>query len=135
MNHLAHLIKHCKMTLFSIAILIVSLFSSAATVLATTPRAAAAGEVNVTGITVDKNKISNGERVNVGITFEGGQNVQPGKTITIDLPQDTTNVAGLKGVSGSISIDATYNGQTVKDVATATVSNDKVTIVFYLMIT
>ena len=43
-----------------------------------------------------KNDVKAGQKVNVGITFEGGQNVQPGKTITIDLPQNTTNLAGLQ---------------------------------------
>ena len=131
MDHLVHLIKHCKMTLLSIAILITSLFSSTATVLATTPRSGvAAGEVQVTGVTVNKNDVKAGQKVNVGITFEGGQNVQPGKTITIDLPQNTTNLAGLHGVTGTINIDGTYNGQIVKNVATATISADKVTIKF-----
>ena len=136
MDHLAHLIKHCKMTLLSIAILITSLFSSTATVLATTPRSGvAAGDVQVTGVTVNKNDVKAGQKVNVGITFEGGQNVQPGKTITIDLPQNTTNLAGLHGVTGTINIDGTYNGQTVKDVATATISADKVTIKFNQSVT
>ena len=131
MDHLVHLIKHCKMTLLSIAILITSLFSSTATVLATTPRSGvAAGEVQVTGVTVNKNDVKAGQKVNVGITFEGGQNIQPGKTITIDLPQNTTNLAGLHGVTGTINIDGTYNGQIVKNVATATISADKVTIKF-----
>ena len=124
------------MTLLSIAILITSLFSSTATVLATTPRSGvAAGDVQVTGVTVNKNDVKAGQKVNVGITFEGGQNVQPGKTITIDLPQNTTNLAGLHGVTGTINIDGTYNGQTVKDVATATISADKVTIKFNQSVT
>ena len=130
MDHLVHLIKHCKMALLSVAILIVSLFSSSITVLATTPTDAGAGQVKVTGLTIDKHEVRNNGYVNVAVAFQGGANVQPGTALTINLPQNTTNVAGLHGVRGKQAINATYNGNTIDNVATAEVSQDKVVITF-----
>lgn len=130
MDHLVHLIKHCKMALLSVAILIVSLFSSSITGLATTPTDAGAGQVKVTGLTIDKHEVRNNGYVNLAVAFQGGANVQPGTTLTINLPQNTTNVAGLQGVRGKQVINATYNGNTIDNVATAEVSQDKVVITF-----
>ena len=64
------------------------------------------------------------------VTFEGGRNVQPGQQIVIDLPQRTTDVAGLQGVTGKWEIDGTMGDQTIKHVADAVVTTDKVTITF-----
>lgn len=127
--------KKILLPLILVATLIFSIAAPHLSHLKTAFAAVDEGKVVVTGLSVDKDHVTAGEKVEINVTFEGGKNVQPNTTLEIDLPQKSTNLAGLYGVNTSFTINGVYNegqeGQKeVPNIATVQIKNDKAIVTF-----
>lgn len=136
-QYFKNLLKHGKMALLSLLVLVASVFTDSAAVVtaATVSGDQNSANVKITNISSSSSTVKDGDELSLTVSFSGNSGVKPGEQLTINLPEATDTTGGLYGIKTDVPISATQNGQTIQNVATAHVEGHKVTITFNQNIT
>lgn len=83
----------------------------------------------ITDITTSTNKVENGGKFRIDVSFKGTSEVKPGDKLVIPLPK-TEHGYLQTDMQFSKPFDATYQGETIKDVGTMSVEGDQIVLTF-----
>ena len=129
MSYIEKFLRNAKTALFSVLVLVFSVFADSAQAIAATT-GSNTSNVQITSINSSASHAKQGDQLEITVSLQGNANVKAGDSLTFNLPQATDTTSGLYGVTHDYQIDGKMNGKTVPDVATAHVQGDKVTIEF-----